>query len=129
MYIYTAQPAFLNEGGGVGWCQEGLAYGEEEEGTIVLANLNSSVTGAANESVAMEMQASDVPRVSLQSECCPGCVCSDVPDFDGLVRGPTDNAIVIKLDTRHSWGRERGGVGDEKGGGEGKEKERREVTS
>ena len=24
-YVYTAQPAFLNEGGGVGWCQEGLA--------------------------------------------------------------------------------------------------------
>ena len=34
-----------------------------EEGTIriVLANLNSSVTGATNEPVAMEMQASDVP--------------------------------------------------------------------
>ena len=95
----------------------------------MLANLNSSVTGATNESVAMKMQASDVPRVSLQSECCPGCVCSDVPDFDGLVGGPTDNAVVIKLDTRHSWGEGEGRGGRrEKGGGEGKEKERREVT-
>lgn len=77
----------------------------------MLPYLNSSVTGAANESVAMEMQASDVPRMPLQSECCPSCVCSDVPDFDGLVRGPTDDAVVIKLDTRHSWG-----VGDKRGG-------------